>query len=377
MAPRRIEMLLRLCLVMALWGGTLAQSQSSCTNVFISLAPCLDYVTGNVSNPSSSCCSQLAYVVSSQPLCLCEVVSGAASTIAASFNINQTRALALPTSCNIQTPPLTTCTGNTSSHFSIRILHISQNLTFLLSHHFRLTSLFRFKLSQLPFRFHTHTFPDAFLVIFFNQITTDLIFQHQIWMQYRIQSLFLFLSVSFFLLLWQWIWQSAFFAQGLDPTLFHQRPEVVHLSVVHLTKIQVPLLNYHVLGFWCLSLQPLWLSPSRVPHRSTFFKPSHYISFTASSLPTYIILQCLLCLNKVRISLTSVLLIISIFLPQLGFLLFIRKIAMYILLSKWISKLYHLQNHAIINMYSLSKFKTNLNKCSKINLHIINHILIK
>ncbi|XP_014495551.1 non-specific lipid-transfer protein-like protein At2g13820 isoform X2 [Vigna radiata var. radiata] len=111
MAPRRIEMLLRLCLVMALWGGTLAQSQSSCTNVFISLAPCLDYVTGNVSNPSSSCCSQLAYVVSSQPLCLCEVVSGAASTIAASFNINQTRALALPTSCNIQTPPLTTCTG--------------------------------------------------------------------------------------------------------------------------------------------------------------------------------------------------------------------------------------------------------------------------
>ncbi|XP_047152156.1 non-specific lipid transfer protein GPI-anchored 5-like isoform X1 [Vigna umbellata] len=115
MASRRIKMLLRLCLVVVLWGGTLAQSQSSCTNVFISLAPCLDYVTGNASNPSSSCCSQLAYVVSSQPLCLCEVVSGAASTIAASFNINQTRALALPTSCNIQTPPLTTCTGSASS----------------------------------------------------------------------------------------------------------------------------------------------------------------------------------------------------------------------------------------------------------------------
>ncbi|WVZ08022.1 hypothetical protein V8G54_021368 [Vigna mungo] len=127
MAPRRIEMLLRLCLVMALWGGTLAQSQSSCTNVFISLAPCLDYVTGNASNPSSSCCSQLAYVVSSQPLCLCEVVSGAASTIAASFNINQTRALALPTSCNIQTPPLTTCTGTTSSpFFNTYITYISK-----------------------------------------------------------------------------------------------------------------------------------------------------------------------------------------------------------------------------------------------------------
>ncbi|KAL9331796.1 hypothetical protein ACSQ67_001406 [Phaseolus vulgaris] len=115
MAPRRIEMLLRLSLVVALSGATLGQSQSSCTNVFISLAPCLDYVTGNASTPSSSCCSQLAYVVSSQPLCLCEVVNGGASSIAASFNINQTRALALPTSCNIQTPPLSTCTGSDSS----------------------------------------------------------------------------------------------------------------------------------------------------------------------------------------------------------------------------------------------------------------------
>ncbi|XP_027919469.1 non-specific lipid-transfer protein 3-like [Vigna unguiculata] len=115
MAPRRMKMLLRLCFVVALWGATSAQPQSSCTNVFISLAPCLDYVTGNASTPSSSCCSQLSYVVTSQPLCLCEVVSGAASSIAASFNINQTRALSLPTSCNIQTPPLSTCTASASS----------------------------------------------------------------------------------------------------------------------------------------------------------------------------------------------------------------------------------------------------------------------
>ncbi|CAJ1904264.1 unnamed protein product [Sphenostylis stenocarpa] len=115
MASTRIGMLLSLSLVVALWGAALAQSQSSCTDVFISLAPCLDYVTGNASTPSSSCCSQLAYVVSSQPLCLCEVVDSGASSIAASFNINQTRALALPTSCNVQTPPLSTCSGSASS----------------------------------------------------------------------------------------------------------------------------------------------------------------------------------------------------------------------------------------------------------------------
>lgn len=114
MAPRRIEMLLSMSLVMALWGVTLAQSdQSSCTNVFISLSPCLDYVTENASIPSSSCCSQLAFVVRSQPLCLCEVVNGGASSIAASFNINQTRALALPTSCNVQTPSISSCSGMT------------------------------------------------------------------------------------------------------------------------------------------------------------------------------------------------------------------------------------------------------------------------
>ncbi|TKY62428.1 Non-specific lipid-transfer protein [Spatholobus suberectus] len=121
MAPRRIEMLLSMSLVVALWGATLAQSQSSCTNVFISLSPCLDYVTGNVSTPSSSCCSQLAFVVRSQPLCLCEVVNGGASSIAASFNINQTRALALPTACNVQTPPISTCSGSASSSSGVSI----------------------------------------------------------------------------------------------------------------------------------------------------------------------------------------------------------------------------------------------------------------
>ncbi|WJX84253.1 hypothetical protein P8452_66846 [Trifolium repens] len=116
MAQRNIEMLLSMFfVVVTLWGVTVAQIDSSCANVLISLSPCLDYITGQTSTPSSGCCSQLASVMGSQPQCLCEVVNGGASSIAASLNINQTRALGLPTACNVQTPLINTCSGSASS----------------------------------------------------------------------------------------------------------------------------------------------------------------------------------------------------------------------------------------------------------------------
>ncbi|KAF9673734.1 hypothetical protein SADUNF_Sadunf10G0054900 [Salix dunnii] len=52
-------------------------AQSDCTDVLISLAPCLNYVTGSSSTPSSS--------------------------------INETLALALPDTCEVQTPPVSKC----------------------------------------------------------------------------------------------------------------------------------------------------------------------------------------------------------------------------------------------------------------------------
>ncbi|XP_027353000.1 non-specific lipid-transfer protein-like protein At2g13820 [Abrus precatorius] len=125
MAPRRgIEMLLSMSLVVALLGATLAQSESSCTNVLLSLSPCLDYITGNASTPSSVCCSQLGFVVRTQPLCLCEVVNSGASSIAASLNINQTKALLLPSACNVQTPPISTCSGSASSSSGVSVSNI-------------------------------------------------------------------------------------------------------------------------------------------------------------------------------------------------------------------------------------------------------------
>ncbi|KAJ9182135.1 hypothetical protein P3X46_006161 [Hevea brasiliensis] len=105
MAHTQMATSLALILVSVLWAGAMAQS--SCTNVLISMSPCLNYITGNSSTPSSQCCTQLSSVVRSSPQCLCEVLNGGGSSLG--ININQTQALALPGACNVQTPPTSRC----------------------------------------------------------------------------------------------------------------------------------------------------------------------------------------------------------------------------------------------------------------------------
>ncbi|CAL5392816.1 unnamed protein product [Camellia sinensis] len=108
MARQRIQMgAVILAMMAVLWAGVAAQSSSSCTNAIISMSSCLNYITGNSLTPSSGCCSQFANVVRSQPQCLCQLLSGGGSTLG--ININQTRALALPRACNVQTPPISRC----------------------------------------------------------------------------------------------------------------------------------------------------------------------------------------------------------------------------------------------------------------------------
>ncbi|KAF5727055.1 putative Nonspecific lipid-transfer protein precursor [Tripterygium wilfordii] len=105
MGSRLIEMSLALVLVALLCGGTAAQS--SCTGVIMSLAPCLNYITGNSSTPSSSCCTQLGNVVQSSPLCLCPLLNGTGLNLG--ITINRTLALSLPGACNVQTLPVSQC----------------------------------------------------------------------------------------------------------------------------------------------------------------------------------------------------------------------------------------------------------------------------
>lgn len=114
-----------LVLVM-LWG--VATAQSGCTTALVSLSPCLSYVSGNTTTPSSTCCSQLAIVVQAQPQCLC-VFTGDGSGAPTGLNINQTLAMALPDACNIQTPPVSRCKGMSSLLiFDISIRLFTHNL---------------------------------------------------------------------------------------------------------------------------------------------------------------------------------------------------------------------------------------------------------
>ena len=98
---------LALVLLTLLWHG--AAAQSGCTSVLIGLSPCLNYITGNSSTPSSSCCSQLANVAQSQPNCLCAAVNNGGAGLG--IAINKTLALGLPEECNVKTPPVSQCNG--------------------------------------------------------------------------------------------------------------------------------------------------------------------------------------------------------------------------------------------------------------------------
>ncbi|KAI5589682.1 hypothetical protein BDE02_05G178300 [Populus trichocarpa] len=110
MSSSGIRMGLVLVLVAITCGGAMAQS--SCTNTLMSLAPCLNYITGNSSSPSSSCCSQLGNVVQTSPLCLCSLLNNSGASLG--ININRTLALNLPGACKVQTPSINQCKAATA-----------------------------------------------------------------------------------------------------------------------------------------------------------------------------------------------------------------------------------------------------------------------
>ncbi|KAJ6709019.1 NON-SPECIFIC LIPID TRANSFER PROTEIN GPI-ANCHORED 2-LIKE ISOFORM X1 [Salix koriyanagi] len=74
------------------------------------MSPCLNYITGNSSTPSSSCCTQLANVYV-KSLMVLPPHSGSGQSLMG-VNIVQTRALALPGACNVQTPSIGRCNAS-------------------------------------------------------------------------------------------------------------------------------------------------------------------------------------------------------------------------------------------------------------------------
>ncbi|XP_016456130.1 non-specific lipid transfer protein GPI-anchored 15-like isoform X1 [Nicotiana tabacum] len=84
-----------------------AMAQSDCTSTLITMASCLNFVTGSAETPSAACCSALSGVLQSKPRCLCLIVNGGGSSLG--VQINQTQALALPAACKLETPPVSKC----------------------------------------------------------------------------------------------------------------------------------------------------------------------------------------------------------------------------------------------------------------------------
>lgn len=98
--------------VVTFW-GVVSNAQPSCPGALTSLTPCLSFSLRNSSTPSSSCCSELANMLQTAPVCLCNVLNGVGGQLLGGF-LNRTLAQALPSACNIQTPPITQCDGNSS-----------------------------------------------------------------------------------------------------------------------------------------------------------------------------------------------------------------------------------------------------------------------
>lgn len=83
---------------------------SACMNSLLNMSDCLTYVTkgSTARRPDAPCCPELAGLVDSNPVCLCELLSGAADSYG--IAVDYDRALALPGICHVATPPpVSTC----------------------------------------------------------------------------------------------------------------------------------------------------------------------------------------------------------------------------------------------------------------------------
>ncbi|KAL6966609.1 hypothetical protein U1Q18_032391 [Sarracenia purpurea var. burkii] len=81
-----------------------------CFSYLVNLSDCLTYVEAesNETKPDPMCCPELAGLVDSQPICLCQLLG---SNVGDSFGIkiNRPKALNLPSVCGVQTPPISLC----------------------------------------------------------------------------------------------------------------------------------------------------------------------------------------------------------------------------------------------------------------------------
>ncbi|XP_074591239.1 non-specific lipid transfer protein GPI-anchored 12-like [Curcuma longa] len=86
-----------------------APSAANCNDAFLNLTGCLSYtaVGSNDTAPSGDCCPELAGLIDSNPICLCELLAGGAESLG--IAVDNARALRLPSLCRLDAPPVSLC----------------------------------------------------------------------------------------------------------------------------------------------------------------------------------------------------------------------------------------------------------------------------
>ncbi|KAI8562055.1 hypothetical protein RHMOL_Rhmol03G0005100 [Rhododendron molle] len=76
----------------------IVEDKKECQDQLIGLAPCLNYVSGDLKTPSPTCCTELRQKYNSTERCLCLLVKDR-NDPGLGFKINATLALTLPYIC--------------------------------------------------------------------------------------------------------------------------------------------------------------------------------------------------------------------------------------------------------------------------------------
>lgn len=86
-----------------------------CVNGLINMSDCLTFVEAGskLSEPGKACCPELAGLVETQPVCLCQLLADSVNVIGVKIELN--KALELPSICKLNTPSTSLCSGTIPS----------------------------------------------------------------------------------------------------------------------------------------------------------------------------------------------------------------------------------------------------------------------
>ncbi|XP_006646424.2 non-specific lipid transfer protein GPI-anchored 2-like [Oryza brachyantha] len=81
----------------------------ACMDAVLNMSDCLTYVMNGSTarKPDEPCCPELAGLLDSKPVCLCQLLAGGASSY--DISVDYKRALALPGICGLAAPPVSAC----------------------------------------------------------------------------------------------------------------------------------------------------------------------------------------------------------------------------------------------------------------------------